>query len=280
MKAGFLLSLTEPSLRRPSRARCSPRPRRSAHAAATNASATHLAALRQPRRRRLGRRGRALGARPARGIRATRSPCSGLHLFDFYRGDAMQLPGTSRRVLPAWPDDDPLQPYVLALHAFGLEESGRYDEAEATGRRALAGAARVPWAIHAVAHVMEMQGRHEEGARWMGEWRARLGRARRRKAATARPNGFAGHLGWHEALFALEGARHRARRSRVFDDYLDASPDRDHAAARRRRGAALAPAPARRRRRRSLAARWSLAGRSTPRRPAARSSTTRTRRWR
>ena len=131
------------------------------------------------------------------------------------------LLGHVETVLPAWPDDDPLQPYVLALHAFGLEESGRYDEAEATGRRALAGAARVPWAIHAVAHVMEMQGRHEEGARWMGEWRRDWG-ARDGEGSDGEANGFAGHLGWHEALFALEGLDTDTA-LRVFDDYLDAS---------------------------------------------------------
>ena len=144
-----------------------------------------------------------------------------LHLLDFYRGDSTHLLGHVEAVLPAWPDDDPLHPYVLALHAFGLEESGRYDEADATGRRALAGAARVPWAIHAVAHVMEMQGRHEEGARWMGEWRRHWG-AREGDGSDGEPNGFAGHLGWHEALFALEGLDTDTA-LRVFDDYLDAS---------------------------------------------------------
>ena len=56
----------------------------------------------------------------------------------------------------------------------------------------------MPWAIHAVAHVMEMQGRHAEGARWMATWRPFWGVG----------NGFAGHLGWHEALFALEARDH------------------------------------------------------------------------
>jgi hypothetical protein len=38
----------------------------------------------------------------------------------------------------------------------------------------------------------------------------------------AEPNGFAGHLGWHEALFALEGLD-TAAALRLFDAYLDAS---------------------------------------------------------
>ena len=218
MKAGFLLSLTEPSLAG------------AADALLDEAAALvdpgdererdHLAAL-----RRLsagdwvgaGERWESVLRRHPRDALALQW----LHLFDFYRGDAMHLLGHVETVLPAWPDDDPLQPYVLALHAFGLEESGRYDEAEATGRRALAGAARVPWAIHAVAHVMEMQGRHEEGARWMGEWRRDWG-AREGEGSDVEANGFAGHLGWHEALFALEGLDTDTA-LRVFDDYLDAS---------------------------------------------------------
>jgi hypothetical protein len=69
--------------------------------------------------------------------------------------------------------------------------------------------------------VMEMEGRHEEGARWMGEWRRHWG-ARAGDGSSGEPNGFAGHLGWHEALFALERLDSESA-LRVFDDYLDAS---------------------------------------------------------
>ncbi len=186
-------------------------------------------------------------------------------LFDFHRGDSLQLRTHVEAVLPAWSDDDPLYPYVLALHAFGLEESARSVEAEATGRRALAGAARVPWAIHAVAHVMEMQGRHEEGRRWMNQWRRHWG-ARAGDGSGDDANGFASHLGWHEAPVRARRPRHR-HGAACLRRLPRREPDRDHAAARRRRGAALAPAPARRRRRRSLAtARRRLAARRRRRR--------------
>ena len=132
-------------------------------------------------------------------------------LFDFYCGDAKALRERVAAVLPAWSKADPLYPYVLGHHAFGLEESGRYAEAETVGRRALAASTRVPWAIHAVAHVMEMQSRHAEGAVWMATWRPFWGVG----------NGFAAHLGWHEALFALE-ARDHAKALEVFDLYLNA----------------------------------------------------------
>ena len=116
------------------------------------------------------------------------------HLFDFYRGDATNLRQRVARVLPEWEEADPLHPHVLALHAFGLEESNLYAQAEETGRRALAADPKAPWAVHAVAHVMEMQGRHEEGTQWMLRWRPEWSAG----------NGFSVHLGWHQALFALE----------------------------------------------------------------------------
>ncbi len=115
------------------------------------------------------------------------------HLFDFYRGDARNQRARVARVLPEWPDDDPLQPYVLGMHAFGLEECNLYAPAEAAGREALARDARGPWAVHAVAHVMEMQGRHADGAAWLTD-----------RCDDWRDNGLAVHLWWHLALFRLE----------------------------------------------------------------------------
>ena len=118
---------------------------------------------------------------------------SAAHLFDFYRGDARNLRARVARVLPAWPVDDPLQPFVQGMHAFGLEECNLYPQAEAAGREALARDPRGPWAIHAVAHVMEMQGRHDEGVRWLEDG-----------SAGWADNGLAVHLWWHLALFRLE----------------------------------------------------------------------------
>jgi len=116
------------------------------------------------------------------------------HLFDFHRGDALSLRQRVARVLPEWPQGDALRPYVLGMHAFGLEESQLYDAAEAAGREACAGMAKVPWATHAVAHVMEMQGRPADGIAWL----------RQRQGDWSEGNGFAGHHWWHLGLFHLE----------------------------------------------------------------------------
>lgn len=130
---------------------------------------------------------------------------SAAHLFDFYRGDARNLRARVARVLPEWPLDDPLQPFVLGMHAFGLEECNLYPQAEAAGREALSRDPRGPWAIHAVAHVMEMQGRHDEGVRWLDDG-----------SAGWADNGLAVHLWWHLALFRLE-TLHTAAALALFD---------------------------------------------------------------
>ncbi len=117
------------------------------------------------------------------------------HLWDFYRGDAINLRARPARALPEWSEADPLFPHVLALHAFGLEENNLQALAEEAGRRVLALDVRSPWAIHAVAHVMEMQGRFDDGAAWL----------RQHQSAWAEGNGYACHLWWHLALFRLEG---------------------------------------------------------------------------
>ena len=114
--------------------------------------------------------------------------------------------------LPAWDEADPLFAHVLALYAFGLEEGNLYPQAEGVGRRALAIDPRVPWAVHAVAHVMEMQGRFEEGSAWLSQ----------HKAGWAEGNGFAGHLWWHKGLFRLE-ALDTAGVLRLVDNHLSGS---------------------------------------------------------
>jgi hypothetical protein len=191
MRAGFLLSLTEPALQADAaaalalaRARIDGAPaREKAHLGAVEALAE-------------GRWHAACGIWDALLLEHPHDALAlqWAHLWDFYRGDAVQLRLRPARVLPAWDEADPLYPYVLALHAFGLEECNLYPQAEETGRRALALDARVPWAVHAVAHVMEMQGRFEEGSGWL----------RQQQPHWAEGNGFAAHLWWHQALFRLE----------------------------------------------------------------------------
>ena len=88
-------------------------------------------------------------------------------LVDFMTGDARMLRDRIARALPAWVDGMPNHHALLAMQAFGLEETGDYARAEAAGRRAIELEPRNGWAQHAVAHVLEMQERRAEGVAWM-----------------------------------------------------------------------------------------------------------------
>lgn len=142
------------------------------------------------------------------------------HFTHFYDGDASEMRASLERVLPAWTPDTPDYGYVLGCHAFGLEETKDYQAAEKVGRAAVALNPQDPWAVHAVAHVMEMQGRHHDGIAWLGQlednWKS--------------ANAFAGHVAWHHTLFLLETGQfskaldlydREIRNDPASDDYLD-----------------------------------------------------------
>lgn len=116
------------------------------------------------------------------------------HQLDFFCGDAPGLRDRPARVLSSWDPGQPLFGFVLGMHAFGLEETNLYPQAETVGMRALDAEPRDVWALHAVVHVHEMQGRVEAGLRFMDE----------RRAHWSTGNFFVVHNAWHEALFRLE----------------------------------------------------------------------------
>jgi hypothetical protein len=135
MHAGFLLSLTEPALHGEAQALLDRGEALLADAHPRERG--HLSALRTLLE------GDWPGAARAWESLLLQHPCDALalqwaHLFDFYRGDASALRLRVARVLPEWPESDPLHPYVLGLYAFGLEECQCYAEAEAVGRPARA----------------------------------------------------------------------------------------------------------------------------------------------
>lgn len=114
--------------------------------------------------------------------------------FRFMSGQPEVMLRTTNAVLPSWNSEAPGYGYLLGMHAFGLEECGAFDEAEQAGRRAVRLQHDDSWGIHAVSHVMEMQGRAVEGMKWL---------------EASRPlwpscNNFGYHLAWHLALFHLE----------------------------------------------------------------------------
>lgn len=120
------------------------------------------------------------------------------HQVDFFTGDSRMLRDRIARVRPHWNDAMPGHHAVLGMHAFGLEETGDYTQAERTGHRAIELQPRDTWAWHAVAHVHEMRNSPEDGIAWLEP----------NAAHWSRDSFFAMHNWWHLALFKLEQDRH------------------------------------------------------------------------
>lgn len=138
----------------------------------------------------------------------------------FYLGESPQMRDSVARVRHAWDEAVPGYAAVLGMHAFGLEETGDYDSAEREGRRAVQLDPEDLWAVHAVAHVLEMRDRRREGAAWLENSTRHFGRG----------NNFVYHLWWHLALFYLELEDfdrvltlydERVRSDTKSDEYLD-----------------------------------------------------------
>jgi hypothetical protein len=146
------------------------------------------------------------------------------HLVDFYTGNSRMLRDRIARAAPNWHRDIPACHVVLGMYAFGLEETADYTRAEELGRAAVEMEPRDGWAVHAVAHVMEMQTRQPDGVAWL----------RADPDAWSRDSFFQVHLWWHLALYHLErgeigevlalfdGPIHGARSNMILD-LIDAS---------------------------------------------------------
>ena len=149
------------------------------------------------------------------------------HWLDFYRGDAQSLRGRIARALRAWDESVPGYHWLLGMYAFGLEEMGQYRQAESCGRQAVELDSGDAWGVHAVAHVMEMEGRLEEGVDWLettcSGWRF---------------TNIKIHNWWHQLLFLIDlGDVEQALQ--IYDDRL-VDPERDDVEALIDRVSALA----------------------------------------
>ncbi len=116
------------------------------------------------------------------------------HFHYFWTGRAADMRASLERVAPRWSEAMAAYSTLLSCLAFSLEETGDYAAAERAGRRAVELDPTDVWGTHAVAHVLEMQGRREEGVAWL----ARFERHWEGK------NNFVHHLWWHRAMFHLE----------------------------------------------------------------------------
>ncbi len=115
------------------------------------------------------------------------------HAFNL--GDSPALLRLGRRAAVAHENG----PYVHGMIAFALEQNHQLDAAEEEGLRAVEISIDDAWAHHAVAHVMETQGRPREGARWLDH----CAHTWKKKGVFIRD-----HNWWHAALFRLSLGRY------------------------------------------------------------------------
>ena len=138
------------------------------------------------------------------------------HFMHFYTGDGRQMRDSIARVLPRWTEEHPDYGFMLGMYAFGLEESGEYVQAEQYGRLAAMRNPRDAWSVHAVAHILEMTERHEEGIEWVSalekDWSS--------------VNNFRFHLYWHQCLYHLERGELDAV-IRLYDEQIVADIESD-----------------------------------------------------
>ena len=126
------------------------------------------------------------------------------HAFNL--GDAEALRAIATAIMPAHAHT----PEAWGMLAFGLEQCHELDAAEEAGRRALSLKQTEPWAQHAIAHVMETQGRIEEGAQFLKSCA---------QAWSDRGIFIREHNYWHLALFYLD-LDQPAKALRIFDEQL------------------------------------------------------------
>jgi tetratricopeptide (TPR) repeat protein len=116
------------------------------------------------------------------------------HFLAFWYGRPESMAKQADAALAQWSPELAGWPALLACRCFAHEEIGNYAIAEAAGREAIALAPGDLWAAHGVAHVLEMQGRHEDGIAWL---------------TTLEPhweggNNLMHHLWWHRGLYHFE----------------------------------------------------------------------------
>jgi tetratricopeptide (TPR) repeat protein len=122
---------------------------------------------------------------------------------NFWLGRPEDMRASVEQAFPKWGRDLPGYGTILACRGFANEECGDYATAEPCGRAALEIDPADFWGLHAVAHVMEMKGRHRDG----------IDLLEKHEQYFAGGNNLIHHLWWHRALFHLE--------QREFDAVLD-----------------------------------------------------------
>ncbi|XP_064596979.1 tetratricopeptide repeat protein 38-like [Liolophura sinensis] len=130
----------------------------------------------------------------------------------FYLGLHPQLRDSPARCLPNWKPSMPLYSDLLGIYSFGLEETNLYSQAEKVARQSLEMKKQSAWSTHTLCHVMEMEGRQNEGigflSRTLNDW--------------TKCGMLACHNFWHWALYHIEKNEHQGALD-IFDTEIAVS---------------------------------------------------------
>ena len=85
----------------------------------------------------------------------------------FWMGESKWMCQAMKNLKQNWSPEMSHSSYFYADYSFAHEETGSYEIAEKFGRLAVELDLSNVWAAHAVAHVMEMQNRFDDGVDWL-----------------------------------------------------------------------------------------------------------------
>ena len=117
-----------------------------------------------------------------------------LYFIYFWQGRSAEMLELTKATRGAFADDS----YMPGLHAFSLEENGRFGEAMPLAERAVAANPKDAWAVHAVAHVLYETGENDRGVEALPP----------RIHPCDHLGYFRNHLLWHLALMHLAAGRY------------------------------------------------------------------------
>ena len=116
------------------------------------------------------------------------------HQTDFLLGQVTSTRDRPARVRPHWTSEDSQLSFILGMQAFGMEEAGHYAAAQVLAEQAVTLNPNDSWSVHALAHCFEMQGKTDEGIKFMTGCEAHWGQ----------DSYMSIHNRWHLMLYHME----------------------------------------------------------------------------
>lgn len=100
-------------------------------------------------------------------------------------------------VLPLWKEHQPLRSYLYGMHAFGLAQTGKLDEAAKNAKIGIELNQVDGWATHALCHVYEYSGETNAGVKYLLDTESDWSQSN-----------MSNHNYWHLCLYYIEQNEH------------------------------------------------------------------------